>query len=163
GHMFAAHPDATAAAVGAVLDQVPPTLPVFAKLSPNVTDLVAVAAAALGAGAAGPTLINTVLGLAIDAESPRPRLRAGRGGRSDLARGRRAGPAAGRGALRRGGGAAASPGPSTSATGPPPWPWLAGSPPGRSWSTSASACSPPPRRRRWGSWLLRAGWSPSVS
>jgi dihydroorotate dehydrogenase (NAD+) catalytic subunit len=82
GHMFAAHPDATAAAIGAVLDQVPPTLPVFAKLSPNVTDLVAVAAAAVGAGATGLTLINTVLGLAIDAETRRPRLGAGGGGLS---------------------------------------------------------------------------------
>jgi dihydroorotate dehydrogenase (NAD+) catalytic subunit len=82
GHMFAAHPDATAAAIGAVLDQVPPTVPVFAKLSPNVTDLVAVAAAAVGAGAAGLTLINTVLGLAVDAETRRPRLGAGGGGLS---------------------------------------------------------------------------------
>ena len=82
GHMFAAHPDATAAAIGAVLDQLPPSLPVLAKLSPNVTDLVAVAAAAVGAGAAGLTLINTVLGLAIDAETRRPRLGAGGGGLS---------------------------------------------------------------------------------
>jgi dihydroorotate dehydrogenase (NAD+) catalytic subunit len=83
GHMFAAHPDATAAAVGAVLDQLPPDAPpVFAKLSPNVADLVAVAAAAVGAGAAGLTLINTVLGLAIDAETRRPRLGAGGGGLS---------------------------------------------------------------------------------
>src|SRR5438105_3811218 len=82
GHMFAAHPDATAAAVGSVLDQLEPTTPVFAKLSPNVTDLVAVAAAAVGAGAAGLTLINTVLGLAIDAETRRPRLGAGGGGLS---------------------------------------------------------------------------------
>jgi dihydroorotate dehydrogenase (NAD+) catalytic subunit len=83
GHMFAAHPDATAAAIGAVLDQVPAAaLPVFAKLSPTVTDLVAVAAAAVGAGATGLTLINTVLGLAVDAETRRPRLGAGGGGLS---------------------------------------------------------------------------------
>jgi dihydroorotate dehydrogenase (NAD+) catalytic subunit len=84
GHMFAAHPDATAAAIGAVLDQLPPGggVPLFAKLSPNVTDLVAVAAAAVGAGATGLTLINTLLGLAIDAESRRPRLGAGGGGLS---------------------------------------------------------------------------------
>jgi dihydroorotate dehydrogenase (NAD+) catalytic subunit len=82
GHMFAAHPDATAAAVGAVLDQLPPLTTVLAKLSPNVTDLVAVAAAAVGAGAAGLTLINTVLGLAVDAETRRPRLGAGGGGLS---------------------------------------------------------------------------------
>jgi dihydroorotate dehydrogenase (NAD+) catalytic subunit len=81
GHMFAAHPEATAAALGAVRDQLPPTFAVFAKLSP-VTDIVAVAAAAVGAGAAGLTLINTVLGLAIDAETRRPRLGAGGGGLS---------------------------------------------------------------------------------
>jgi dihydroorotate dehydrogenase (NAD+) catalytic subunit len=82
GHMFAAHPDATAAVLGAVLDQLPATVPVFAKLSPNVTDLVDVATAAVGAGATGLTLINTVLGLAIDAETRRPRLGAGGGGLS---------------------------------------------------------------------------------
>ena len=82
GRMFAAHPEATAAALGAVRDQLPPTFPVFAKLSPNVADLVSVAAAAVGAGAAGLTLINTVLGLAIDAETRRPRLGAGGGGLS---------------------------------------------------------------------------------
>ena len=82
GQMFAAHPEATAAALGAVRDQLAPTFPVFAKLSPNVADLVAVAAAAVGAGAVGLTLINTVLGLAIDAETRRPRLGAGGGGLS---------------------------------------------------------------------------------
>jgi len=82
GHMFAAHPEATAAAIGAVLDQLGPGLPIFAKLSPNVTDVVPVAAAAIGAGATGLTLINTVLGLAIDAETRRPRLGAGGGGLS---------------------------------------------------------------------------------
>jgi dihydroorotate dehydrogenase (NAD+) catalytic subunit len=82
GHMFAAHPDTTAAALGAVFNQVPVGTPVFAKLSPNVTDLVAVAAAAVAAGATGLTLINTVLGLAIDAETRRPRLGAGGGGLS---------------------------------------------------------------------------------
>ena len=82
GQMFAAHPDATAAALGVVRDQLPPTFPVFAKLSPNVADLVAVAAAAVAAGATGLTLINTVLGLAIDAETRRPRLGAGGGGLS---------------------------------------------------------------------------------
>ena len=37
--------------------------PVFAKLSPNVTDLVEIAGAALDAGATGLTLVNTVMGL----------------------------------------------------------------------------------------------------
>ena len=82
GHMFAAHPDATAAVVSAVRDQLPIDFPIFAKLSPNVSDLVPVASAAAGAGADGLTLINTVLGLAIDAETRRPRLGAGGGGLS---------------------------------------------------------------------------------
>src|SRR5256885_12515381 len=47
GHMFAAPPDATAAALGAVIDQPPPTPPVFAQLSPHVTDPLALAAAAV--------------------------------------------------------------------------------------------------------------------
>ena len=115
GHMFAAHPDATAAALGAVLDQVRPGTPVFAKLSPNVTDLVAVAAAAVGAGATGLTLINTVVGLAIDAETRRPRLGAGGGGLSgpaikpvalravaDVARALPGTPIIGTGGVRRG-------------------------------------------------------------
>jgi dihydroorotate dehydrogenase (NAD+) catalytic subunit len=82
GRMFAADPEATAAALVATLDQLPPEFPVLAKLSPNVTDLVAVAAAAMAAGATGLTLINTLLGLAIDAETRRPRLGAGGGGLS---------------------------------------------------------------------------------
>ena len=36
----------------------------FAKLSPNVTDIVEIARAALDAGATGLTLVNTVMGLA---------------------------------------------------------------------------------------------------
>jgi dihydroorotate dehydrogenase (NAD+) catalytic subunit len=46
-------------------------LPVLAKLSPNVTDIREIAAAALDAGAAGLTLVNTVLGLAVDVEHRR--------------------------------------------------------------------------------------------
>jgi dihydroorotate dehydrogenase (NAD+) catalytic subunit len=79
--MFAHRADATAAAVRAVCEQVP-GLPVFTKLSPNVTDLVEIAAAAVDAGATGLTLINTVMGLAIDAARRRPRLGAGGGGLS---------------------------------------------------------------------------------
>jgi dihydroorotate dehydrogenase (NAD+) catalytic subunit len=81
GHMFAHRADATAAAVRASREQVP-GLPVFAKLSPNVTDLVEIAAAAMDAGATGLTLINTVMGLAVDASRRRPRLGAGGGGLS---------------------------------------------------------------------------------
>jgi dihydroorotate dehydrogenase (NAD+) catalytic subunit len=55
--------------------------PRWAKLSPNVTDLVPIAAAAQGAGAEAVTLINTVLGMAIDPETGAYRLGSGpRGG-----------------------------------------------------------------------------------
>ena len=56
--------------------------PRWAKLSPNVTDLTEIAAAALGAGANALTLINTVMGLAIDPETRRPALGGGGGGLS---------------------------------------------------------------------------------
>lgn len=59
--------------------------PRWAKLSPNVTDLVEIAAAAHDAGASAVTLINTVMGMAIDPETRRPRLGAGGGGLSGAA------------------------------------------------------------------------------
>ena len=79
--MFAHAPDPTAAAVGAVVDA-GIGLPLFVKLSPNTTDLVDVAGAALDAGATGLTLVNTVFGLLVDAERRRPVLGAGGGGLS---------------------------------------------------------------------------------
>lgn len=55
--------------------------PRWAKLSPNVTDLVPIAAAARDAGAEAVTLINTVMGMAIDPETGAYRLGSGpRGG-----------------------------------------------------------------------------------
>lgn len=71
---------ATAAVVRAVRDAT--RLPVFAKLSPNVTDLTEIARAAVDAGADGLTLVNTVLALVIDAETRRPVLGGGGGGLS---------------------------------------------------------------------------------
>jgi dihydroorotate dehydrogenase (NAD+) catalytic subunit len=79
--MFAHDPDATADAIRAVFD-VGLGLPVFAKLSPNVTDLTVIARAAVDGGATGLTLVNTVLGLLIDAETRRPVLGGGGGGLS---------------------------------------------------------------------------------
>ncbi len=58
------------------------TVPVFAKLTPDVTDIVTIAHAAAEAGAAGVSVINTVLGMAIDTETRRPKLAAGFGGLS---------------------------------------------------------------------------------
>jgi dihydroorotate dehydrogenase (NAD+) catalytic subunit len=48
--------------------------PLIVKLSPNVTDIVAVARAAEEAGADALSLINTLLAMAIDVETRRPRL-----------------------------------------------------------------------------------------
>jgi dihydroorotate dehydrogenase (NAD+) catalytic subunit len=49
-------------------------LPLFAKLSPNVTDVTEFAGAARDAGCDGLSLINTLLGMAIDVRCRRPRL-----------------------------------------------------------------------------------------
>ena len=78
--LFAHSPEATAAAVRAAVAVA--GRPCWAKLSPNTDRLVEVAAAAAAAGAEAVTLINTVLGMAIDTERRRPVLGAGGGGLS---------------------------------------------------------------------------------
>ncbi|MBV8304352.1 MAG: dihydroorotate dehydrogenase [Acidimicrobiia bacterium] len=80
--MFAHSPAATAEAMAATATC---GVPRWAKLSPNVTDLSEVATAAMAAGAAGLTLVNTVMGMAIDVECRRPVLGAGGGGLSGAA------------------------------------------------------------------------------
>jgi len=81
--MFAHSPRATAVAVQALVGSLEGTgLPVWAKLSPNAGDLVEVAGAALDAGAAGLTLVNTLMAMALDPVSGRPRLGGGGGGLS---------------------------------------------------------------------------------
>ncbi len=77
--MFAHSPTATAEVVEASAGA---GLPRWAKLSPNVADLVEIAGAALGAGAEALTLVNTLLGMAIDLGTRRPALGAGGGGLS---------------------------------------------------------------------------------
>ncbi len=81
-HVFAHAPETTRAATRAVVDALGGSVPVFAKLSPNVADLVEIAGAALDAGATGLTLVNTVMGLVVDASARAPRLGAGGGGLS---------------------------------------------------------------------------------
>jgi dihydroorotate dehydrogenase (NAD+) catalytic subunit len=80
--VFAHSANATHAAIVAIVDTIGDALPVFAKLSPNVTDLVEIARRAVDAGATGLTLVNSVMGLAIDADTRRPKLGAGGGGYS---------------------------------------------------------------------------------
>lgn len=77
--MFAHSADATRNVMNAT-DVVP--VPRWAKLSPNIADVVPIAAAAAEGGAAAVTVANTMIGLAIDVETRRPRLGKGRGGLS---------------------------------------------------------------------------------
>jgi dihydroorotate dehydrogenase (NAD+) catalytic subunit len=77
--MFAHSPVATAEVLAATAAFGRPR---WAKLSPNVADLAEIADAALSAGAEALTLINTVLGLAIDPKARTLALGAGRGGLS---------------------------------------------------------------------------------
>lgn len=58
------------------------SLPIIAKLSPNVTDIVEVAKAAVDSGADALTLINTLLGMSINIKTRRPRIRNNIGGLS---------------------------------------------------------------------------------
>ena len=80
--MFAHRAAGVRAAVAAAVEGLAGTLPLWVKLSPNVTDLPSLAAAAVEAGAAGLTLINTIMGLALDPATGRPRLGDGGGGLS---------------------------------------------------------------------------------
>jgi len=69
--MFAHSAAATGAAIAA---SAACRRPLWAKLSPNTSDLLEVAGAALAAGAESLTLTNTLLGLAIDLERRAPAL-----------------------------------------------------------------------------------------
>ena len=55
-------------------------VPVYVKLSPNVTDIVAIAKAAERGGADGLTMINTLMGMRIDLKTGRPILKNKTGG-----------------------------------------------------------------------------------
>ena len=72
GETFGCDPDLTARVVEAVRPTTDKTL--IVKLSPNVTDITAVARKAEAAGADALAVINTVRGMAIDVEAWRPRL-----------------------------------------------------------------------------------------
>ena len=82
GQVFACDPAAAARVVAAVRAETPPEVPVLAKLSPDVTDIVAVARSCVRAGADGLTLVNTLLGLVIDPDTLRPVLAGVTGGLS---------------------------------------------------------------------------------
>ena len=70
GMSFGTSPEAAAEVVKAVKKVT--TKPVIVKLSPNVTDIVAIAKACEAAGADGISLINTMLGMRIDLRTRKP-------------------------------------------------------------------------------------------
>jgi dihydroorotate dehydrogenase (NAD+) catalytic subunit len=82
GQVFACDPLAAAAVIAAVRRASASGVPVFAKLSPDVTDIVSIAKACIDAGATGLTLINTTLGMVIDTHTMRPTLAGVTGGLS---------------------------------------------------------------------------------
>jgi dihydroorotate dehydrogenase (NAD+) catalytic subunit len=82
GQVFACDPGAAAAVIEAVRARARYDIPVFAKLSADVTDIVAIARACVTAGADGLSMINTMLGMAIDGDTMRPVLASVTGGLS---------------------------------------------------------------------------------
>ena len=80
GMAFGVNPESAAQVVSAVRKAYDKTL--IVKLSPNVTDITEIARAVEGAGADSVSLINTMLGMAIDAEKRKPILSTITGGMS---------------------------------------------------------------------------------
>lgn len=80
GMAFGSSPEAAAAVTRAV--RAVTKKPVYMKLSPNVTDIAAVAKACEDAGADGVSLINTLLAMRIDLKTKKPLLANGTGGLS---------------------------------------------------------------------------------
>jgi dihydroorotate dehydrogenase (NAD+) catalytic subunit len=82
GQVFACDPVAAGSVLDVVRRELPAQTPVFAKLSPDVTDIVSVGLACVEAGADGLSAINTLLGMVIDTGTMRPALAGVTGGLS---------------------------------------------------------------------------------
>ncbi len=82
GQVFACDAIASSRVLSAVRRAADPNVPVFAKLSPDVTDITLIARACADAGADGFSLINTLLGLVIDTDTMAPMLGGVTGGLS---------------------------------------------------------------------------------
>jgi len=82
GQVFACHPDTAVAVIEAVRRNIGGELPIVAKLSPDVTDIVEIAASVINAGVDGLALINTLLGMVIDINTMKPKLAGKTGGLS---------------------------------------------------------------------------------
>ncbi|MCX6425612.1 MAG: dihydroorotate dehydrogenase [Actinobacteria bacterium] len=82
GLVFACDPDASRRVIDGVRRTIGGELPIIAKLSPDVTDLVSIARGVIDAGADALSLINTVLGMVINLDTMRPHLGGKTGGLS---------------------------------------------------------------------------------
>ena len=82
GQVFACDPATAADAISVVRRNIGGELPIIAKLSPDVTDIVSIAKSVVDAGADGLALINTLLGMVIDTNSMLPKLSQKTGGLS---------------------------------------------------------------------------------
>lgn len=82
GLVFACDPLSAAKVIALVREKLPRDIPIFAKLSPDVTDIVEIARACVKAGADGLTMINTLLGMVIDTDLLRPQVAGLTGGLS---------------------------------------------------------------------------------
>lgn len=82
GQVFACNPETARDAIAAVRRNIGGELPIVAKLSPDVTDITAIAQSVVDAGADGLALINTLLGMVIDTNTMSPKLSQRTGGLS---------------------------------------------------------------------------------
>lgn len=82
GLVFACDPEASRRVIDGVRKTLGGELPIIAKLSPDVTDLVSIAKGVIEAGADGLALINTVLSMVINLDTMRPHLGGKTGGLS---------------------------------------------------------------------------------
>jgi len=82
GQVFACDPYAAADVINNVRRNVSASIPLFAKLSPDVTDITEIAKSVVKAGADGLSVINTLLGMVIDIDTLLPKLSGKTGGLS---------------------------------------------------------------------------------
>ena len=82
GLVFACDRNSAREVIEAVKRSVGNTVPIIAKLSPDVTDIVSIAEEVMNAGADGLAMINTLLGMVINTETMRPTLANKTGGLS---------------------------------------------------------------------------------
>lgn len=82
GQVFACDAMSASSVIHAVRRNTNARMPIFAKLSPDVTDIADIARSCVAAGADGLSMINTTLGMVIDTDTMRPALAGITGGLS---------------------------------------------------------------------------------